>query len=179
MKTHRDILEENKDDVIKLWKQGTYMKEISERYGVIGSSVSKALEEWGVREKIKRWTPNEDTLIRQLKRRGKTAKEISKAVGRTPGAVNSRLRFLGDVGKVRLVNPPLPPHSMDRDADYYVLYKGDEYITEGTVKDIAHQLGVQTDTVYIYKTPSKLKRRGKNQRALVYMGRAGDFYSYD
>ena len=177
--THREILEKNKAHVIRMWKEGHFLKDIAKHYGVIREAVSNALAEWGVREKEKEWTPNEISLLQRMRRQRKSAKEIASVLGRTESAVRSRLRMIGETGKVYLVNPPLSPHGMSRNADYYALYKGDEYITEGTVRDIAHQLGVEEDTVWIYKTPSHEQRRGKNQRVLVYMGRSGDFYSYD
>ena len=48
----------------------------------------------------------------------------------------------------------------------YALYKGDELITIGTIKEIAEEMGVQEHTIRFYQSPS-YKRRGKNNRKVL------------
>ncbi len=41
------------------------------------------------------WTPEDDAMLVTLRREGKTATQIAKALGRTPAAVKNRSRVLG------------------------------------------------------------------------------------
>ena len=51
----------------------------------------------------------------------------------------------------------------------YALYKGDNFITLGTIPEIAKKLEVTPQTIYFYKTPAykKRKRNGKDYLELV------------
>lgn len=49
----------------------------------------------------------------------------------------------------------------------YALYKGDELLAVGTVREIANQIGVTEKTVFHYGTPTYKKRTSKNGRRLV------------
>lgn len=44
----------------------------------------------------------------------------------------------------------------------YALYKGDELLMIGTIREIAKSQNVKERTLYFYKTPSYLKRRSKS-----------------
>lgn len=51
---------------------------------------------------------------------------------------------------------------------YYALYKGDDILFVGTIKEIAKYLGVKERSVYFYKTPTYQKRnKGNNAYLLV------------
>lgn len=54
-------------------------------------------------------------------------------------------------------------------AKEYALYKGEELLHIGTVKEIAAAENVKVNTVQFYMTPTYRKRRknGKNYRVLV------------
>ena len=49
----------------------------------------------------------------------------------------------------------------------YALYKGDELLAIGTVREIAIQIGVTEKTVFHYGTPTYQKRTSENARRLV------------
>ena len=49
----------------------------------------------------------------------------------------------------------------------YALYKGDELLAIGTVKEIADQIGVTKKTAFHYGTPTYQKRTSDNARRLV------------
>lgn len=55
---------------------------------------------------------------------------------------------------------------MPRKPVEYALYKGDELIMVGTIKEIAEEMGVQEHTIRFYQSPS-YKRRGKNNRKVL------------
>lgn len=48
---------------------------------------------------------------------------------------------------------------MGRKEKYYALYRGDEYITQGTKVEIAKFLGIAPNSVAHYGTPVYQKRR--------------------
>lgn len=54
----------------------------------------------------------------------------------------------------------------------YALYKGEECLGIGTLKELAKQLKVKYETMYFYTTPTYKKRckKSKNRRELVYIG---------
>lgn len=57
-----------------------------------------------------------------------------------------------------------------RNKSIYALYKGENFIKEGTFKEIAEYIGVTETTVYFYSTKSYLKRHKKtsnNYKVLV------------
>jgi hypothetical protein len=47
----------------------------------------------------------------------------------------------------------------------YALYVGDNYIADGTAKQIAEKMCVKIKTVWFWQTPSYAKRRGKYEKA--------------
>ena len=50
----------------------------------------------------------------------------------------------------------------------FALYKGEELIADGTLKEISAKLGVKIETLRFYKSPAYKKRiRGENARILV------------
>ena len=51
----------------------------------------------------------------------------------------------------------------------YALYKGEECLGIGTLKELAEQLKVKCKTMYFYTTPTYKKRckKSKNRRELV------------
>ena len=175
--TQRELMEQEKERVIALYKEGRTLKEIAEMYGIQRNYLSLALEDWGVRERVRLWTADEDAIIRKMSAEGKGYVEIGKELGRTRAAVAKRALKLGVSSKARAINDPLPIEKIKKDADYYILYKGEEEVAEGTVRDIAHQLGIKTQTVYGYNTPSYKRRiKPENRRVLVKIGKAHEFY---
>lgn len=54
----------------------------------------------------------------------------------------------------------------------YALYKGEECLGIGTLKELAEQLKVKYETMYFYTTPTYKKRikKSKNRRELIYLG---------
>ena len=53
----------------------------------------------------------------------------------------------------------------------YALYKGEECLAIGTIKEIAKKMGVKDKTIYFYTTKTYKKRvkKGKNRRELVFI----------
>lgn len=51
----------------------------------------------------------------------------------------------------------------------YAMYKGEECLAIGTIKEIAKQMKIKRETVYFYKTPAYKKRVkvSKNRRELI------------
>ena len=50
----------------------------------------------------------------------------------------------------------------------YAVYQGEELIATGTAKECAEELGVRTQSIHRYKTPSYRSRgSGKNRRDVV------------
>lgn len=49
----------------------------------------------------------------------------------------------------------------------YSVYKGDEEIAFGTIKEIADKLGIKQESVKFYGTESYKKRTKKNGRCLI------------
>lgn len=51
----------------------------------------------------------------------------------------------------------------------YALYKGDDCLAIGTIKEIAKQMNVKEETIYFYTMPAYKRRckKSKNRRELV------------
>ena len=50
----------------------------------------------------------------------------------------------------------------------YALYRGEEFITEGTIKEIAKHQGIKPKSVEFYARPAYKKRtKGKNGKRLI------------
>lgn len=49
----------------------------------------------------------------------------------------------------------------------YALYKGDDFLAVGTIKEIAEQMGVKESTVMCYKTPGHINRYEANGRIAI------------
>lgn len=51
----------------------------------------------------------------------------------------------------------------------YALYKGEEILADGTIKEIAEKMGIKEKSLRFYRTPTYQHRakNGKNRRALV------------
>ena len=51
----------------------------------------------------------------------------------------------------------------------YALYKGDDLLSVGTIREIAEEMGIEEKTIRFYGNPTYLKRRkkGKNYRYLI------------
>lgn len=55
-----------------------------------------------------------------------------------------------------------------REAKEYALYKGEELLGMGTIRELAEKFGVKTTTLYYYRTPTYLNRTSdKHGRRLV------------
>lgn len=55
----------------------------------------------------------------------------------------------------------------------YALYKGDTYVIDGTKEELAEYLGVKTQTIEFYISPT-YEKRGKTQKSnrkkVIYLG---------
>ncbi len=52
----------------------------------------------------------------------------------------------------------------------YALYKGEEFLTLGTIDEIASIMKVKRETIYFYTMPAykrRIKKGGKNRRYLI------------
>lgn len=49
----------------------------------------------------------------------------------------------------------------------YAIYKGDNFIFEGTAKECANYLGVKEKTIHFYNTPSNKKRNKKSRTIAI------------
>jgi len=52
----------------------------------------------------------------------------------------------------------------------YALYKGDNYIMDGTKQELAKYLKVQISTINFYKSPTYKRRNKGNRTIVVYLG---------
>ena len=52
----------------------------------------------------------------------------------------------------------------------YALYKGDEYIADGTLEELAEKTGKKLASLEWMLTPTAKKRAGAGSSALVYLG---------
>lgn len=59
---------------------------------------------------------------------------------------------------------------------YWALYKGDEYIYCGTIKEIAEKLKVSQNTISFYKSKAYKKRRKGSTNCLMLYEIKGDLY---
>jgi len=58
-------------------------------------------------------------------------------------------------------------------ASCYAIYKGDEFIDLGTLKELGEKLGIAPNTVYFYSTPTYKKRiKGDNGLIVIKIGDA-------
>lgn len=55
-------------------------------------------------------------------------------------------------------------------AKIYALYKGDEYVTDGTLEELAEKTGKKLASLEWMLTPTAKKRAGAGSSALVYLG---------
>ena len=61
-------------------------------------------------------------------------------------------------------------------ASCYAIYKGDEFIDLGTLKELGEKLGIKPNTVYFYSTPTYKKRiKGPENKRLIVI-KIGDAY---
>ncbi|HSH24199.1 MAG TPA: hypothetical protein VLA13_01475 [Massilibacterium sp.] len=49
----------------------------------------------------------------------------------------------------------------------YAVYKGDKFVTIGTVEELSKELGVKQETVRFYATPSYRKRKKENGNHII------------
>lgn len=54
----------------------------------------------------------------------------------------------------------------------YAMYKGEECLGIGTLKELAKRFNIKVKTMYFYTTPTYKRRvkKGKNRRVLIYLG---------
>ena len=52
---------------------------------------------------------------------------------------------------------------MNKMSNEYALYKGNDLLSIGTIKEIADQLKIKEKTVYYYKTPTYKKRTSEEK----------------
>ena len=53
---------------------------------------------------------------------------------------------------------------MSRIAKIYALYKGDDYLAEGTVKELAKMFKMSHKSLMCTKCPSRIKRQAKQKK---------------
>ena len=53
---------------------------------------------------------------------------------------------------------------MSRIAKIYALYKGDDYLGEGSVKELAKKFNLSAKSLMCTKCPSRIKRQSKQKR---------------
>ena len=57
---------------------------------------------------------------------------------------------------------------MARKTWLYAVYKGDQFITEGTREEICKEIGIKRQTFYFYRTKCRAKRlKGKNHIIII------------
>lgn len=57
----------------------------------------------------------------------------------------------------------------------YALYKGDTFICEGTIKEIAQAQGIKEESVLFYGTPAYQRRgTGNNRKTLIKLDQLED-----
>lgn len=56
----------------------------------------------------------------------------------------------------------------------WALYKGEDLLSMGTVKEIAEDMNIQERSVHFYKTPTYKKRDKGNRRVLVSLEEEGE-----
>ncbi|TBL15266.1 hypothetical protein EYB35_07250 [Bacillus paranthracis] len=54
-------------------------------------------------------------------------------------------------------------------AKIFMVYKGDDFLCEGTAKECAEFLGVKTETIKFYKTPAYKRRVAERKNAKNYI----------
>lgn len=54
-----------------------------------------------------------------------------------------------------------------KDYKIYAVYKGEDFLFEGTAKECAEHFGVKEDTVWFWRTPSNLRRDKKNRKIAI------------
>lgn len=106
--------------------------------------------------KSKRWT-NEDDLYLVNNVDECSNRELAENLGRTVRSVSARLGILG-VKRTSILND---------NSKIYALYKGDEFITTGTIQELAEWEGVLKQTIYFYTTQAHVKRAGDNAVVVV------------
>ena len=55
----------------------------------------------------------------------------------------------------------------DWDNEVYAAYKGDEFLTVGTVREIADELNIKVETAKFYSFPAYQKRSENNKNRIV------------
>lgn len=95
--------------------------------------------------KIRHWTSKEEQFLIEHYATHSN-KRLSEMMGRSVASIRNRSGVLG------LTKVPTQ----------YALYKGDELLHIGTIKEIAEAENVKRDTIHHYQTPTYLKRRKNN-----------------
>ena len=94
-KDRENIIEDNKDLVVKMYRNGKTCREIAEEIGCSGGGIKNALRRWGkinFRENI---TENNKERIIELYRQGKTLQQIADETGCSKAAAGSALKRWG------------------------------------------------------------------------------------
>ena len=100
----------------------------------------------------KGWTIKEINLLKQLAEQGKDRDEISKILGRSYSSITN----ISFKWKIDITNKNKFKNKI------YAMYKKDDYITSGTVDELAIYLNVKPRTITFYMTDSYLKRTNDN-----------------
>ena len=91
MKSKKEILQENIEDIIKLRNEGMYLDDIGKLYGTSGTSVGRALKEIGIITR-KELTGKDMQEIVKLYQSGMTIADISKKFHKTGSVISQILK---------------------------------------------------------------------------------------
>lgn len=56
---------------------------------------------------------------------------------------------------------------MKKKSKIYALYKEEELLSMGTIKELAKEFNVKEKTIYFYSMPTYLKRRSKSKNSRI------------
>ena len=103
-------------------------------------------------ERVKRWKE-----LKELFDQGLTAKDIAKMTGKTDVAIRTFVNhwqelFAPVYGEIHF--KPLKKNELR----VYAFYKGENFITSGTIKEIAAETGLEIDTLRFYASNIHKKR---------------------
>lgn len=105
----------------------------------------------------KAWTVKEIELLKELAAQGKDRYEIAETLGRSYSSIKNKIWDLD----IKVVN-----HNRHKDK-IYAVYKKDQYVTSGTVEELADYLNVKRHTVTFYLSNVHLRRTSENAIRLV------------
>lgn len=97
----------------------------------------------GAKNKGKQWTNEEDILLTELRDEHISISLIATFLGRTQAGIVSRIDIL----------------FLERPLKEYIVYKGENFLASGTMKECSSRTGIAEKTLRHYATPSGRKRQ--------------------